>query len=85
MRSFKLIVSTPRGNMFDEEVTMVSLRGTEGSLAIMAGHIPFITATRAGEVKIISAKKGEILALASEGLLTVTKEATTLLCGDFKM
>ena len=43
MKTFKLIISSPEGNVFDGEATMLSLRGIEGELAVMAGHVPFIT------------------------------------------
>lgn len=83
MKTFKLIASTPNGNVFEGEALMISLRGVEGSLAIMANHIPFITPTRAGEVKIKKDNGEEIIAKATDGLLTVTKENVTLLCGEF--
>ena len=83
MKSFKLIVSTPEGNVFDKDVTVLSLRGTEGSLAVMANHVPFITATKEGEVKIVIDDEKEIFALSSDGILTVAKENVTLLCGSF--
>lgn len=85
MKQFKLIVSTPQGNMLEKDVIMLSVRGVEGSLAIMANHIPFITTTKDGEIKIIDAEGDEIMATASSGMLTVTKDSTTLLCGTFKM
>lgn len=85
MKQFKLIVSTPQGNMLEKDVIMLSVRGVEGSLAIMANHIPFITTTKDGEIKIIDAEGDEIMATASSGMLTVTKESTTLLCGTFKI
>lgn len=71
--------------MLEKDVTMLSIRGTEGSLAIMANHIPFITTTKDGEIKIIDSEGNEILASASSGMLTVTKETTTLLTGTFKI
>lgn len=85
MKVFKLIISTPQGNVFEKDVSMLSIRGTEGSLAIMANHIPFITTTKDGEIKIIDQEGNEVLAKASSGMLTVTKELTTLLCGTFKI
>ena len=85
MKQFKLIVSTPQGNMLEKDVIMLSVRGVEGSLAIMANHIPFITTTKDGEIKIIDAEGDEIMATASSGMLTVTKESTTLLCGTFRI
>ena len=83
MKTFKLIVSTPQGNVLEKEIFMLSIRGTEGSLAVMAGHVPFITTTKAGEVKV-KTESGEELYQASSGMLTVTRESTTLLCGEFK-
>lgn len=83
MKQYKLIVSTPQGNVYENSVGMLSLRGTEGSLAIMANHIPFITTTKEGEVKIIDRDENELLADASSGLLTVTNDSVTLLCGKF--
>ncbi len=83
MKTFKLIVSTPQGNVLEKDITMLSLRGTEGSLAVMAGHVPFITTTKAGEVKV-KTENGEELYQASSGMLTVTRDCTTLLCGEFK-
>ena len=85
MKAFKLIISTPMGNVLEKEVAMISVRGTEGSLAIMANHIPFITTTKDGEIKIIDTEGNEVLASASSGLLTVTKESVTLLTGTFKI
>jgi F-type H+-transporting ATPase subunit epsilon len=85
MKQFKLIVSTPQGNMLEKDIFMLSVRGIEGSLAVMANHIPFITTTKEGEVKIYCENGDEIVAEASSGMLTVTKENTTLLCGTFKI
>ena len=83
MKQYKLVISTPQGNVYEDNVMMLSVRGTEGSLAIMANHIPFITTTKDGEVKIIDGEENEFTANASSGLLTVTKESVTLLCGKF--
>ena len=85
MKTFKLTVSTPLGNEFQGEIMELSLRGTEGSLAVRAGHIPFMTATRAGEIRITDAEANDIIAEASDGLLTVSREETTLLLGEFKI
>ena len=84
MKTFKLTVSTPQGNLLERDITMLSLYGTEGSLAVMANHIPFITTTKAGEVKIVTEEE-ELLAEATGGILTVTHEGTTLLCTEFKI
>ena len=46
MKNYHLIISTPDGNVFDGEAAMLTVRGSEGELAVLAGHIPFITAVK---------------------------------------
>ena len=48
MKTFKLIVSSPDGNVFEGEIAQLILRGAGGDLAVMAGHIPFITPVKPG-------------------------------------
>ena len=55
MNTYKLIISTPDGSVFDDEAISLIVRGTEGELAIMAGHIPFITAVIKGTCPAITA------------------------------
>lgn len=43
MSTFKLTVASPDGNKFCDEITKLDVRGTEGELAVMAGHISFVT------------------------------------------
>ena len=84
MSLFKLKISTPDGNRYDGEAFMLSLRGIEGDLAILAGHIPFITSVKAGECKL-ELEDGSIrIGSCDGGLLTVSNEVVTLLAGSFK-
>ncbi len=84
MNTYNLVISTPDGSVLDEQVMVIIVRGTEGELAIMAGHIPFITAVKPGECKIVLSEAQEKTATISGGILTVQNEKTTLLCSDFK-
>ena len=84
MKSYKLVISTPNGNAYENEIVELSVRGSEGSLAVRAGHVPFITAVMAGQIKIIDKDENEASYEISDGILTVSKEQTTLLCGEFK-
>lgn len=84
MNTYKIIVSTPDGSVFDEQAIAIILRGTEGELAILAGHIPFITAIKAGKCKIVLPDESEKSAEIGGGILTVQNDKTTLLCSDFK-
>ena len=83
MKTFPLTVSSPDGNIFQDNILSLSLRGTEGDLAIMAGHIPFITAIRAGKIKI-EMENEDKLAETDGGILNVTENAATILSGSFR-
>ena len=79
MKTFLLTISSPDGALFSGQVTRISLRGAEGDLAVMAGHVPFITSVQAGECQVYL-EDGSIKNAKTEGgLLTVTHEAVTLL------
>ena len=84
MNTYNLIISTPDGSVFDDAAQILIVRGTEGELAVMAGHIPFITAVKAGECKIILTDDNAKIATIGGGILTVQKDKTTLLCSEFK-
>lgn len=81
MRTYKLTVSTPEGNVFKGEVIRLIVRGIEGDLAVLAGHVPFATVVKEGKYSIEhedgSIRKGKI----GGGLLNVASEETTLLAG----
>ena len=84
MNDFKLIISSPDGNLWDGNVVFLSLRGVLGDLAIMAGHIPFVTPVVPSDVKLELQNGEEKLGVISDGLLTVTNECVTLLSGTFQ-
>ena len=53
MTTFPLKISSPEGDLFCGDAVMLSLRGTEGELAVMAGHIPFVTSLVEAPVTIL--------------------------------
>lgn len=79
MKEFTLVLSSPDGDLFRGDAAMLSLRGTEGELAIMAGHIPFLTAVVPCEAKILFADGSERRVRVDGGLLSVSADAVTLL------
>ena len=82
MRSFHLQIAAPDGLRYDGEADQLSVRGITGDLAIMAGHIPFMTALAKGTCRVYA--DGKIRhAKCSGGYLTVTKEVVRLLSTDF--
>ncbi|MBQ4151314.1 MAG: F0F1 ATP synthase subunit epsilon [Clostridia bacterium] len=84
MKTFRLIVSSPDGNKFDGEAVKLDVRGTEGELAIMAGHIPFVTSLVKSSCTIWESEDEKKTATLDGGLLTVGADSVTLLAGSFK-
>ncbi len=83
MNTFNLTVATPDGNKFGGEVIGLFVRGADGDLAILAGHMPFITSVQAGKCRIHLPDDEEKSATLDGGLLTVSDKAVTLLSGSF--
>ena len=84
MSTYKLTIATPDGNRFQGEVEELSLRGADGDLAVLAGHMPFMTSVQAGKCRIHLPDGDERCATLDGGLLTVSSTATTLLSGSFR-
>ena len=84
MNTFPLKISSPEGDIFDDSVAKISLRGVEGELCIMAGHIPFVTPVKACDCKIELLDGTEMTGRTDGGILTVSKESTLFLSGSFQ-
>lgn len=81
MNTFKFIVSTPDGNLYEGDVVSVFLRGAEGDLAIMAGHTPFVTSVKPCDCRIDGADSEKKVISVERGLLSVTNQDVTLMSG----
>ena len=79
MKTFPLIISSPDGDLYRGDAGMLILRGTEGNLAIMAGHVPFVTAVVKGNCVVITDTDERKEGVIDEGLLTVDADRTTVL------
>lgn len=79
MNTFQLIISSPDGDLYRGTVRMLILRGTEGDLAVMAGHVPFVTGVRKGKCVIVDADGKRFEGSIADGLLSVGKEQVTVL------
>ena len=84
MKTFKLTVASPDGNKFSGEITKLDVRGTEGELAVMAGHVPFVTSIVPGVCALWLDDENKKTATTDGGLLTVGKDEVTILAGSFK-
>ena len=84
MNTYKLRITTPSHDVYDDEALQLSLRVTEGDIAIMAGHIPFVSAVAAGKCRVYLPSGEHRDGKCSGGLLSVTKENVRLLCSEFE-
>ena len=83
MNTFKLQIAAPDGMRYDGDAVQISVRGIEGDLAVMAGHIPFVTALKSGECRVYTDEKTVRRANCSGGMLMVSKDCVRLLSSDF--
>ena len=79
MKTFPLIISSPDGDLFSGDAQKLILRGADGDLAIMAGHVPFVTAVVKSRCVVVTAEEERKEGTIGEGLLTVDAERTTVL------
>jgi F-type H+-transporting ATPase subunit epsilon len=81
---FQVEVLTPEGQVFAEEVEMVSTRTTAGSVGLLAGHEPMLATLEQTELRlyrsetdIVRYKQGEgYLQFAENRALVLVQEAT---------
>lgn len=83
MNTFKLTVSSPDGHIFSGECEKFDVRGTEGELAVMAGHIPFVTSVVKCECNL-HLPDGLRTATTDGGLLVVANDGVTFVSGSFR-
>ena len=84
MKTFLLKISSPEGDIYNGDAVMLSVRGTEGELAVMAGHIPFVSSVKPCQCKILLDDDSEKSGMTDGGVLTVSKDKVVLLSGSFK-
>src|SRR5580693_4710687 len=76
--TIKLEIVTPEAKTYSEDVSMVTLTGTEGEMGILPGHMALMTKLVAGE--IIVNKGAERISLAvGDGFVQVTGERVAVL------
>ena len=84
MRTFSLKISTPDGNIYSGQAVKLDVRGIGGELAVMAGHVPFMTAVKPGHCEVLledgNVRGGEI----DGGILNVSADLTTLLAAGVR-
>ncbi len=78
MAEFQLKIVSPDGVFFDGKAKQLSLRSIDGDVAILAGHIPYLTAVGIGECRVYAEDDSVKRAACCGGLLNVTKDGVFL-------
>lgn len=81
---FKVEVLTPEGEVFSDEVEMISTRTTVGEIGILANHAPLLGMLEPTELRVY-VSEGEVLRFAqSEGYMQVAGNHAMLLVQDIQ-
>jgi len=76
---FKCQVLTPEGEVFNDEVEMVSTRTAVGSLGILANHAPLMGMLEPTELRLYRTESDIVRYAQSEGYLQVVNNEVLLL------
>src|SRR5712691_7692445 len=76
---FKAEVLTPEGQVFDDEVEMVSTRTGVGSIGILANHAPLMAMLEPTELRLYKSESDIVRFAQSEGYLQVVDNQCLLL------
>ena len=76
---FPVEVLTPEGQVFDDEVEMISTRTTVGSIGILANHVPLLAILDPTELRLYRSD-GDVVSFAQgEGYLQVVENTAMVL------
>ena len=84
MKKFHLEIVTPEGVAYKGDAVQLSVRAVSGSMSVLAGHIPLVTALLNGACRVYREEGEPMEARCSGGMLSVTKEQVRLLCTSFE-
>jgi len=77
---FPVAILTPDGEVFSDEVEMVSTRTAVGSIGILANHAPLLAMLDPAELRLHRSEGGDVLRFAqAEGYLQVAHDGSVLL------
>ena len=80
--SFKVEVLTPEGEVFNDEVEMVSTRTGVGSIGILANHQPLLAMLDPTELRLYKAESDVVRFAQGEGFLQVTGDRALVLVDE---
>ena len=77
--SFKVEVLTPEGQVFADEVEMLSTRTTIGSIGVLANHAPLMAMLEPTELRLYKSDSDIVRFAQGEGYLQVVDNSALLL------
>ncbi len=80
--SFEVEVLTPEGQVFADEVEMVSTRTTTGSIGILAHHAPLMAILEPTELRLYKSDSDVVRFAQGEGYLQVVDNRALVLVED---
>lgn len=78
MSTFLLEIVTPERKVYAQEVNMVIVRGIQGELGIMPGHIPLVTPLQIGPLRVKNGNQESVIAV-NGGFVEVRKDKVVVL------
>ena len=79
---FPVEVLTPEGEVFNDEVEMVSTRTTTGSIGILANHTPLLAMLDPTELRLYKSDSDVVSFAQGEGYLQVIDNSALLILED---
>jgi F-type H+-transporting ATPase subunit epsilon len=77
--SFPVEVLTPEGQVFSDEVEMVSTRTTTGSIGVLANHAPLMAILEPTELRLYKSESDVVRFAQGEGYLQVVDNSALVL------
>ncbi len=81
---FRVEVLTPEGEVFNDEVEMVSTRTGTGSIGVLAGHQPLLALLDPTELRLYRTETDVERFAQGEGFLQVSKEVVLVLVDEIE-
>jgi len=79
MQSFRLEIVTPDSQVFEGEVSSVSVPGTQGNFQVLYNHAPIISTLGKGTVKFVQADNQTVEYEIEDGVVEVLNNKVIVL------
>ncbi len=77
--AFAVQLVSPERVLYEGDAEMVVCRTTDGEIAFLPGHVPFVGALGVAKVRVILPEKGELAVAVHGGFVEVSADHVTIL------